>query len=171
MQRGINLRHIWKQARKTLKGQFLTFASTLFILSLVAGLLITQAHRTHVNALIAQAVGNRTWPEEDLPLANIQSYWKTYTDIDPQIRALAVKTTNPRRIHDAEALSTGKSNDNFSAFTEAVDRLGQANRGYYTRTYTLTNAALIRSIILSSTLFPLIGLLAVWGTAHRLKDF
>ncbi|GHO95406.1 hypothetical protein KSF_054540 [Reticulibacter mediterranei] len=128
-------------------------------------------NRTHVNALIAQAVGNRTWPEEDQPLANIQSHWKIYTDIDPQIRALAMKTTNPARIHDAETLSTGKSNDNFSAFTDAVDRLGQANRGYYSRTYTLTNAAVLHNILLSSMLFPLIGLLTVWGIARRLKDF
>jgi hypothetical protein len=128
-------------------------------------------NRAHVNALITQAVGNRTWPEEDQPLANIQSHWKTYTAIDPQIRAIAMNTANPQRIHDAQVLSTGKSNDNFYAFTDAVDQLSQANRDHYTMIYTLTNAALIRNILLSSTLFPLTGLLAVWGISRRLKDF
>jgi hypothetical protein len=36
---------LWQQARKTLKGQFTTFASALFILSIIAGLLIMQAFR------------------------------------------------------------------------------------------------------------------------------
>lgn len=128
-------------------------------------------NRGHVNTLIKQAVGNRTWPQEDKPLANIQSYWKTYTSIDPQIRALAVNTANPNRIHDGEALSTGKSNDNFFAFTNAVDQLSTANRSYYTSTYTMMYTNLTLFIPLSIILFVLTGLLSAWGISQRLKDF
>lgn len=128
-------------------------------------------NREHVNTLIKQAVGNRTWPQEDQPLANMQSHWKIYTSIDPQIRALAVNTANPNRIHDAQALSTGKSNDNFFAFTDAVDHLSIANRSYYTSTYTMMYTNLILFIPLSIILFVLTGLLSAWGISQRLKDF
>ena len=129
------------------------------------------ANKQRVETLIQQAVGNQTWPEEVQPLAAMQSSWKTYTSIDPQIRALATNMFNPNRIHDAQALSTGKSNENFSAFTSAVDRLSQVNRNYYNKTYAATDAALMVFIPLSLVLFPLIGLLALWGTARRLKYF
>ena len=128
-------------------------------------------NRAHVNTLITQAVGNRTWPQEDQPLANMQSHWKTYTSIDPQIRALAMNTANPNRIHDAQALSTGRSNDNFFAFTDAVDRLSAANRSYFTANYTMMNTNLSLFIPLSIILFLLTGLLSVWGISQRLKDF
>jgi len=128
-------------------------------------------NKAHVETLIRQAVANRTYPQEDQPLADMQSYWGVYTRIDPQIRALANTTTNPNRIHDAQALSTGKSNDNFYKFTTAVDQLSTANRDYYNRTYRTTNDTVTRFIPLSIALFPLLGLLAVWGTARRLKDF
>jgi hypothetical protein len=59
-------------------------------------------NRLHVNTLIQQAVENQTWPEEVQPLAEMQSYWKTYTSIDPQIRSLATNMANPNRIHDAQ---------------------------------------------------------------------
>ncbi len=126
-------------------------------------------NRQQVNTLIQQAVANKTWPEEVQPLAAMQSYWQTYTSIDLQIRAQATNTADANRIHDAQVLSTGKSNDNFYAFTIAVDRLSQVNRGYYNRTYVATNAALTSFIPLSLLLFPLIGLLALWGTTRRLK--
>ncbi len=77
--------------------------------------------------------------------------------------------SDANRIHDAQVLSTGKSNDNFYAFTKAVDRLSQVNRDYYNRTYAAINAALTDFIPLSLLLFPLIGLLALWGTTRRLK--
>ncbi len=128
-------------------------------------------NRAHVNTLIKQAVGNRTWPQEDQPLANMQSHWQTYTSIDPQIRALARDTANPNRIHDAQALSTGKSNDNFFAFTDAVDHLTTVNRSYFTSTYTTMNTNLNLLIPLSIILFLLTGLLSVWGISQRLKDF
>ena len=101
----------------------------------------------------------------------MQSHWNTYISIDPQIRALAKNTANPNRIHDAQALSTGQSNNNFYAFTNAVDRLSTVSRDHYTRTYTAVNANLILAIPLSITLFLLSGLLAVWGISRRLKDF
>ncbi len=129
-------------------------------------------NRAHVNTLIQQVGNNRAWPnEEDQPLADMQSHWNTYTSIDPQIRALATNTANPNRIHDAQALSTGKSNDNFYAFTTAVDQLIAVNREHYTATYKVTYDNVTRSIPLSIILFPLIGLLAVWGISRRLRDF
>ena len=128
-------------------------------------------NRQRVNTLIQQAVKNKTWPEEVQPLAEMQSYWQTYTSIDPQIRSLATDTANPNHIHDAQVLSTGKSNGSFYGFTSAVDRLSQVNRNYYNKTYATTNTALTDFIPLSLVLFPLIGLLALWGTARRLKYF
>ena len=128
-------------------------------------------NREHVNTLIKQAVGNRTWPQEDQPLANMQSHWKTYTSIDPQIRALAINTANPNRIHDAQALSTGKSNDNFFAFTDAVDHLSMVNRSYYTSTYTTMYNSLTLFIPLGIILFVITGLLSAWGISQRIKDF
>jgi hypothetical protein len=130
------------------------------------------ANKAQVNTLIQQVDGNRAWPsEEDQPLADMQSHWNTYTSIDPQIRALAENTANPNRIHDAQALSTGRSNENFYAFTTALDRLSAVSRDHYTTTYTTTNANLTYFIPLSILLFLLTGFLAVWGIARRLKDF
>jgi hypothetical protein len=128
-------------------------------------------NRQRVDTLIQQAEKNKTWPEEVQPLAKMQSYWKTYTSIDPQIRTLATNTADSNRIHDAQVLSTGQSNSSFNAFTGAVDQLSQVNRNYYNRTYATTNAALMDFIPLSLVLFPLIGLLALWGTTRRLKYF
>lgn len=129
-------------------------------------------NEAHVKTLIQQVASNRAWPaEEDQPLTSIQSHWNTYTSIDPQIRALARNTTNPNRIHDAEMLSTGQSNENFYAFTTAADRLSTVSRDHYTMTYTATNANLMLAIPLSIILSLLIGLLAAWGISLRLKDF
>jgi hypothetical protein len=130
------------------------------------------ANKAQVNTLIQQVNSNRAWSaEEDQPLADMQSHWNTYISIDPQIRALAENTANPNRIHDAQALSTGQSNENFYAFTTALDRLSTVSRDHYTTTSTITNATLTYFIPLSILLFLLIGLLAVWGIARRLKDF
>lgn len=128
-------------------------------------------NKAQVETLIKSAVANRTYNQEDQPLTDMQTYWGAYTRIDPQIRALANTTTNPNRIHDAQELSTGKSNENFYKFTTAVDQLSTANRNYYNSTYRTTDDNLTRFIPLSIFLFPLIGLLAVWGTARRLQDF
>jgi hypothetical protein len=128
-------------------------------------------NKAQVETLIKRAVANRTYPEEDQPLTDMQLYWGAYTRIDPQIRALASTTTNPNRIHDAQQLSTGKSNENFYKFTTAVDQLSTANRNYYNSTYRTTDDNLTRFIPLSIFLFPVIGLLALWGTSRRLKDF
>ena len=128
-------------------------------------------NKAQVETLIRRAVANRTYSEEDQPLTDMQLYWGTYTHIDPQIRALANTTTNPNRIHDAQELSTGKSNENFYKFTSAVDQLSTANRTYYDSTYRTVDDTLSRFIPLSIFVFPVIGLLAVWGTSRRLKDF
>ena len=129
-------------------------------------------NKAHVNALIQQVGGNLAWPdEENQLLANMQAHWNTYTSIDPQIRALATNAANPNRIHDAQVLSTGKSNDNFYAFTDAADHLIAVNRDHYTASYNALYGSLTRLIPLSVVLFPLIGLLGVWGITSRLKDF
>lgn len=125
----------------------------------------------HVRTLIKQAVANQTYNEEKQPLTDIQAHWSMYTTIDPRIRTLANTTTNPQRIHDAQKLSTGASNESFSMFTNAVDQLSTVNRTYYNSTYSAMNTMLTRLILLSITLFPLLGLVAVWGTSRRLKDF
>ena len=49
---------LWQQARKTLKGQFITLASAIFILSIVAGLLIMQAFRQSYTDLNTIASGS-----------------------------------------------------------------------------------------------------------------
>lgn len=129
-------------------------------------------NRAHVNALMQQVGSNRAWPnEEDRPLADMQLHWSTYTSIDPQIRALANDTANPNRIHDAQTLSTNRSNDNFYTFTDAVDNLSRINRDHYTAIYQVTYATTAHFIPLSIILFPLAGLLAVWGISRRLRDF
>ena len=129
-------------------------------------------NRAHVNSLIQQVGSNRAWPnEENQLLADMQSHWSAYTSIDPQIRALAENTANPNRIHDAQVLSTGKSNENFYAFNDAVDNLSRVNRDHYTAIYQVTYATLAHFIPLSIILFPLAGLLAAWGISRRLRDF
>jgi hypothetical protein len=125
----------------------------------------------HVGTLIKQAVANQTYNEEKQPLTDIQAHWSTYTSIDPHIRTLANTTTNPQRIHDAQELSTGASNESFAMFTSAVDQLSTVNRTHYNSTYNAMNTMLTRLMLLSITLFPLLGLVAVWGTSRRLKDF
>lgn len=124
-----------------------------------------------VSTLMHNAHANQTWVEEIQPLADMDTYWNQYDSIDPQIRSIARTQNNPNWLHDAESLSTGKSNQAFSHFTDAVARLSQANRDHYTATFNDAHNALAFSFVLSLVLFPLAGLLAVWGIAIRLKDF
>jgi hypothetical protein len=130
-----------------------------------------QTNTQQVQALIDRAQANRTWPEEDLPLADMHTYWSQYFSIDAQIRSDANDTKDANRINTAETLSTGDSNIAFGKFSDAVDRLGQANRSHYDGTYQSTQQALTIFIFLSAILFPLIGLCAVWGVSRRLRDF
>lgn len=128
--------------------------------------------KARVNTIMQQVENNRIWPdEENQPLATMHSRWTTYTAIDPQIRALASNSANPQRIHDAQALSTGQSNDNFYAFTSAVDQLITINRNHYKTTSSAIYDDLIRLIPLSIILFLCIGLLAIWGIVRRLRYF
>ncbi len=120
-----------------------------------------------VRQLISSARANRTWVEEDQPLAGMQTNWNKYIQIDSNIRS----TANAGRILDAERLSTGASNAAFGNFTDAVDRLSQANRDHYNSTLKDTQGALTLYIFLSAILFPLAGLSAAWGIVQRLKDF
>jgi hypothetical protein len=108
--------------------------------------------------------------EEVRPLADIDTFWRQYHALDGQIRSLATQPEDPARLLKAEALSTGASNRAFSAFTAAVDRLGQANHAHYLLTLNATQGALARDFWFSLLLFPLAGLLATWGIVARLKD-
>lgn len=124
-----------------------------------------------IEILMRNAHANQTWAEEIQPLADMDTYWNQYDALDPQIRSIARNQRNSNWLHDAEFLSTGKSNQAFSKFTDAVSRLSMANRDHYTATLNAAKSALMLSFILSLVLFPLTGLLAVWGITVRLKDF
>lgn len=130
-----------------------------------------QTNTQQVMTLIKQAQANRTWPEEDQPLADIQSSWNNYYAIDGQIRQKAQDKTDVNRVLDAETLSTGDSNRTFDTFSSAVDQLSKANSNHYQTTYADTQGRLSLYITLSLTLFPLMGLVAIWGVTRRLKDF
>jgi hypothetical protein len=124
-----------------------------------------------IQSLMQRARANQTWVEEIQPLADMDTYWNQYYSIDPQIRSAARNQSNPNWLHDAEFISTGTSNQAFGNFTNAVDRLSQANRDHYTATLNDAQSALTLSFVLSLVLFPLAGLLAVGGIAIRLNDF
>jgi hypothetical protein len=119
-----------------------------------------------INSLLAQAQANRTWPEEDQPLADMQTNWNTYSSIDTQIRSAA----NSGDLQHAETISTGPSNDAFSKFIDAVDQLKKANYDHYYATLNTTQNILNVYILLSAIIFPLIGLATVWGVSRRFKD-
>lgn len=122
-------------------------------------------------SLMHKAHANQTWVEEIQPLKDMDTFWSQYHTIDGQIRSTTENLSDPHRLNDAESISTGKSNQAFGNFTNAVDRLSQANRDHYTQTLHETQGMLLRSFLLCLVLFPLAGLLAVWGIAIRLKDF
>src|SRR5258706_2615653 len=78
---------------------------------------------SRVRVLIKQAQDNRTWPEEDQPLAAMQKNWNGYFTIDGQIRASARNTSDPQRIITARRISTGISNQTDRKVTDAVDQV------------------------------------------------
>jgi hypothetical protein len=124
-----------------------------------------------VETLIQKAHANRTWVEELRPLADMDTFWRQYRGLDGQLRDLATQQDNPNHLLNAETVSTGASNQAFSAFIDAVNRLGQANHAHYLQTLNETYGALTRDFWLSLLLIPLAGLLAIWGISMRLKDF
>jgi hypothetical protein len=126
---------------------------------------------SRVRMLITRAQDNRTWPEEDQPLAAMQTNWNGYFTIDGHIRAAARNTSDPQRINTAERISTGVSNQTFGKFTDAVDQLSLANRSHFDSTYASEAANLTLYTTLGLVLFPLIGLVAAWGVSRRFKDF
>lgn len=131
-------------------------------------------NRDKTTSLIKQAQANRTWSEEDQPLADMQLHWTNYTNIDPQIRALATDMATPslyQRILNAQALSLGKSNDNFFAFSDAVARLKQVNEGNLQGIYNRANGFLTGDILYCLVLFPCVGILASWSVLRRTEDF
>jgi hypothetical protein len=130
-----------------------------------------QKNTAQVHTLITRAKNNRTWPQEDQPLADMQTNWQLYTQIDPQIRAKANNTANPQHILDAESLSTGKSNLTFGRFVNATNRLSQANALHYNKTLAYTQSALTNYTFWCLLLFPLVGIAAVGGISRRFKDF
>jgi hypothetical protein len=126
---------------------------------------------SRVRTLIKQAQDNRTWPEEDQPLAAMQKNWNGYFTIDGHIRAAARNTSDPQRIITAERISTGISNQTFGKFTDAVNQLSLVDRSHFNQTYASEAANLTLYTTLGLVLFPLVGLVAVWGVSRRFKDF
>ncbi len=126
---------------------------------------------SRVTKLIILAQNNRTWPEEDQPLAAMQTNWNSYHTIDGQIRAAARNMSDPQRIITAERISTGISNQTFGNFTDAIDQLSFVDRSHFDQTYTSEAANLTLYTTLGLVLFPLIGLVAAWGVSRRFKDF
>lgn len=124
-----------------------------------------------INTLIHNAQNNRTWTEEDQPLADMNTYWSKYFGLDSQIRSAAQNQSDPKHLLTAERISTGQSNQAFNQFTVAVDQLAQANQDQYNQTFNSINGTIMLYFVLSLVLFPLTGLLALWGVAQRLKDF
>ena len=54
----------------------------------------------YVRNLIQRAHANRTWPEEDQPLADMDKNWNLYFSIDGQIRAAANDVAKPTHLPD-----------------------------------------------------------------------
>ncbi len=130
-----------------------------------------QAATAQVATYINHAQANRTWVEEDAPLQSMRQNWERYYALDARLRATALDTANPDRIRQAEALSTGDSNNAFADFLRSVDELSTANRRHYTATTSAVVSSLSGSQFFSSILFPLVGVAAAWGISLRLKDF
>lgn len=130
-----------------------------------------QTNTQQVDTLIQRAQDNRTWPSEDQPLGDMRTSWATYYNIDGQIRVEANNTKDAQRIYKAEQLSTGQSNMAYRTFADAVSRLSKANYDHYHTTLNMTQAAFSTDILLCALLYPLVGLLALWGIASRLRDF
>jgi hypothetical protein len=120
--------------------------------------------------LLALAKKNQTWVEEIQPLADMQTDWNAYYTIDAQIRAAANNNSDPQRLHTAGIINTTKSDDTFGEFINAVDRLKTANYDHYYATLNTTQSTLSIYILLSAILFPVIGLIAIWGISQRFKD-
>jgi hypothetical protein len=121
--------------------------------------------------LITRTKNNRTWPEEDQSLVDMLNNWHTYQANDSEVRAKAMETNNPQRFTQAEQLSTGNATQTFTSFTAAVDRLDEVNRRYFDRTASEAANSTASSALWSIVLFPVVGLLAVWGIWRRVGDF
>lgn len=130
-----------------------------------------QYNAGQVHYWMQNAQNNLTWTEEESPLQQMSADWNQYYSLDSQIRSDATNQTDSNRLLTAEALSTGDSNRDFARFTNAVSQLSAADQSHYNITRDATSQALQRSFLLGLVLFPLAGLLAVWGIAIRLKDF
>ena len=118
-----------------------------------------------------RAQGNQTWDEERQPLIDMHTTWDQYYSIDTDIRNATQSHSRANPLLDAEEISSWESNWAFQSYTASLDRLSNANRIHYTSTFDTTNAAVNFYFLLCLALFPLAGLLALWGIATRLKDF
>jgi hypothetical protein len=130
-----------------------------------------QDNEHRVELLITRTKNNRTWPEEDQSLVDMLNNWHTYQANDSEVRAKAMETNNPQRFTQAEQLSTGNATQTFTSFTAAVDRLDEVNRRYFDRTASEAANSTASSALWSIVLFPVVGLLAVWGIWRRVGDF
>jgi hypothetical protein len=124
-----------------------------------------------VNMLMVNAQKNQTWDEEIQPLADMQKNWQQYVGIDGTIRSTATNTSDPKRILNAETLSTGPSNIAYGKFADAVVALSEANRMHYDQTFQDASRYLSFFALACAIVFPVIGLCAAWGVYQRLKDF
>ena len=130
-----------------------------------------QDNKSRVALLITTAQQNRALAGDSAPLQAMQTNWQTYTTIDGQIRAAARNTSDPNNILDGERISTGISNQAFGRFADAVAQLGRVNRNAFNTTYTFEAGNLQLYTTLALLLFPILGLLTVWGITLRFKYF
>jgi hypothetical protein len=116
---------------------------------------------------------NSTRLEQDKALTDMQRHWKNYTDIDPQIRAKAGNIYLPlyERIKNAQTLRLDRSNNEFSAFSNAVDKLASVNRADLNSTYDKANGFLTNYVPVCFVLFSLVGILASGSVLRRTRDF
>jgi hypothetical protein len=126
-----------------------------------------------IERLINQAHANQTWVEELQPLADMDTFWRQYDATDSKIRSAATAQDQSlaQRLFNAETISTGSSDQEFTSFSDAVQRLSNANQAHYEQTLTSAQGSLSLAFVLCLILFPLAGLLVVGGIAWRLPDF
>ncbi len=114
---------------------------------------------------------NRRWPAEDEPLNTLEQGWKTYYVLDAQIRAIAKDRADPNGLVKAERVSTEGSDVVFEGFIAAADRLQKINDEVFQQTRKQAEANISGAQTISMVLFPLAGLVAIWGISLRWKDF
>ena len=114
---------------------------------------------------------SQIWAEADQPVQDMGDAWNDYVSIEHDIQNATQKQDRPTPLLDAEEISTWQSNWAFKSLTDALDKLDQANRVHYDQTFSDTSTSLNLYFVLCLALFPLAGLLGMWGIWIHLKDF